>query len=139
MLTPGHHGGNPRSMGGRVPLAVAALVALGQVPSAAADEPYPAYVNNEGNWAVLSNAHWKAGPAGKAKELGPGSTGISDRPGEHGPLVWAPACTKGPQKVVFSREVDVPGVPGYLSFALYPASFAPVFDYVQLRVNGQTV
>ena len=51
---------------------------------------------------------------------------------------WAPTCARGAQKLVLSREVELPGVPARAEFDLRPFS-RTVIGSVQLLVNGHIV
>jgi hypothetical protein len=77
-----------------------------------------------------------------AKSLG--QVGFVDYPvGLEGPpeYVWAPLCKPGEQKVQFTREILLPGVPAdfRLSAGFYPGSPANAIEHVDVSVNGAKV
>lgn len=100
--------------------AAAAIVAVSVVPGGAAarsaDAAFPPDVEDQGALAVLSNAQCSVTPTAKAKQVTLTSWEVTAPPGEKTAVVWAPACTRRQQAVVFSREVDIPGVPASALF-----------------------
>lgn len=100
-----------------------------------------AYVDDQANWVLLSNAQWRAGTA-HVRVLQTQPVLVSSLT-EKSSVVWAPTCSRGAQQVELTRQVDLPGPPSMVEFNLYPevfvgASSVPVFKSVELLVNGHT-
>jgi len=107
---------------------------------------FPGYWDARGNWLVFSNADWALDGGARAEQLSaqfPGGLGAFSR-AEQPYLIWAPTCTRGRQAVVFTRQVNVPGVPSRAVFNLVTRSiFYPFSQNVllslQLVVNTHVV